>query len=36
MSPAACALPAMPNSTAPTSKMMRFEVMANSLRTRSP
>src|SRR6185295_6016083 len=31
MSPAACALPAMPKSTAPTSKRMRCEVMADSL-----
>src|SRR5215218_4975284 len=32
MSPAAWALPAMPNSTAPTSKEIRCEVMSNSLR----
>src|SRR6185369_9642582 len=33
MSPAACALPARPRSRAPTSKVIRCEVMANSLRT---
>src|SRR5438132_9929461 len=36
MSPAACALPAMPKSMAPTSKVIRCEVMANSVRTSPP
>src|SRR5437879_4142344 len=36
MSPAAWALPAMPKSMAPTSKVIRCEVMANSVRTSPP
>src|SRR6266545_4597938 len=35
MSPAACALPAMPKSMAPTSKMIRCGVMANFLENKS-